>query len=602
MLNVSKKLKHLKSIIREFSRQNFSGIEKRVIEALNHLLDCQRELLASPSPAVSIREREAHKSWFTLAKAEESYLYQRSRVNWIDVGDSNSTYYHRSLKSRQAVNQIIFLTDDNDIIIDTSEGIKAHALQFYQNLLGGTATPSNVSEEDIAALLPFRCSQDVIQQLDSPFSAEAITNVFFSLLKGPDGYPAEFFTAHWRSVGSDMINAVSEFFHSGSLLKQWNATVLTLIPKKTNATSISDFRPISCCNTTYKVISKLLATRLKQVMPMIISNTQSAFIPGRLMIENVLMATELVKGYNWKNLSKRSMLKVDLKKAFDSLDWSFIFKIMQALQFPESFIHLIRQCITTTKFSVGINGEMCGYFSGTKGLRQGDPLSPYLFVLAMEVLPQLLNANYMNGRIGYHPKASNPLISHLAFADDLMIFFDGERNSLISIADTLEVFSSWSGLTMNRNKTELFIAGLNQVEADDIAALGFALGSLPVRYLRMPLMHRKLQICDYRPLIDQLKCRFSSWTLRALSYAGRTVLISSVIYSSVNFWCSSFILPKGCIKLIESLCSRFLWNENITTRAKAKVSWSQISLPRDEGGLCFRNLGLWNKHYKKTHA
>lgn len=282
-------------------------MEQRVAESFNHILVCQRELLASPYAASSIRERAAHTTWFTLAKAEESYLVQRSRVKWIDVGDSNSTYYHRSICSRQAVNHIIFLTDDSGVIVDTPEGIKAHDLQFYQHILGGTVVPSTVSSEDIAALLPFRCSQDVIQQLEAPYSHEAITKAFFSLPKGkapgPDGFPVEFYTAHWKSVGLDMINAVSEFFLSGSLLKQWNATVLTLIPKKTNATSISDFRPISCCNTTYKVISKLISSRLKHVLPHIISNTQSAFIPVRLMIENVLMATELVSGYNWKNLS-----------------------------------------------------------------------------------------------------------------------------------------------------------------------------------------------------------------------------------------------------------------------------------------------------------
>lgn len=124
------------------------------------------------------------------------------------------------------------------------------------------------------------------------------------------------------------------------------------------------------------------------------------------------------------------MPKVDLKKAFDSLEWNFIFKVMKALHFPESFIHLIRQCITTKKFSVAINGEMCGYFSGTKSLRQGNPLSPYLFVLAMEVLSQLLNTNFWNGHIGYQLKASNPIISHLAFADDLMIFFFMARGIL----------------------------------------------------------------------------------------------------------------------------------------------------------------------------
>lgn len=178
---------------------------------------------------------------------------------------------------------------------------------------------------------------------------------------GPDGFPSEFFTGNWEAVGRDVIDAVQEFFSSGRLLQQWNSTILTLIPKKQNANRVTEFRPISCCNTVYKAISKLLADRLKQVLPSIISNTQSAFIPGRLLAENVLLATELIQGYNWKRISKRSMLKVDLKKAFDSINWSFIVRILQALGFPDSFVNLIYQCISTTRFSVAINGELCGY-------------------------------------------------------------------------------------------------------------------------------------------------------------------------------------------------------------------------------------------------
>lgn len=124
----------------------------------------------------------------------------------------------------------------------------------------------------------------------------------------------------------------------GKLLEEiwlWQYKILTLISKKQNATLVLEFLPISCCNATYKVISKILAKRLKQVLPSVISNTQSTFIPGRLLIENVLMTTELIQGYNWKNISNRSMLKVDLKKALDSLDWSFIVLILRALRFPE---------------------------------------------------------------------------------------------------------------------------------------------------------------------------------------------------------------------------------------------------------------------------
>lgn len=436
---------------------------------------------------------------------------------------------------------------------------------------------TSVSTDDIASLITYQCPTTSFDILAAPFSREEIQQTFFSLPRnkspGPDGYPAEFFTGNWKIVGPDLIDAVSEFFSSGKILQQWNATILTLIPKKQNAVKISDFRPISCCNTVYKVIAKLLAKRLKQILPDVISNTQSAFIPGRLLVENVLMATELVQGYNWKNISKRSMLNVDLKKAFDSLNWSFIITILHALRLPPSFINLISQCITTTKFSVAINGELGGYFSGTQGLRQGDPLSPYLFVLATEVLAQMLNLNYRTGMIGYHPAALNPSVTHLAFADDIMIFFDGQVISLQNISSTLETFSVWSGLTMNKNKTELYVAGMTWTESCELTGLGFSLGSLPVRYLGLPLMHRKLRICDYRPLIDQLKARFTSWTSRALSYAGRRELLASVIHGTINFWFSSFILPKGCVREIESLCCRFLWNGNITERAAAKVSW-----------------------------
>lgn len=176
-----------------------------------------------------------------------------------------------------------------------------------------------------------------------------------------------------------MIDVVSDFFKSGKLLKQWNATILTLIRKKTNTTKITEFRPIFCCNTVYKTISRILADIFKQVLPLIISNTQSAFIPGRLMVENVLLATELVQGYNWKNISKRCMLKVDLKKAFDFVNWEFMLNTLQALNFPPNFINLIRQCITTTTFSLSINGEQCGYFKGSKA--GGSSLSiPVCFI------------------------------------------------------------------------------------------------------------------------------------------------------------------------------------------------------------------------------
>ncbi|XP_010412410.1 PREDICTED: uncharacterized protein LOC104698699 [Camelina sativa] len=191
------------------------------------------------------------------------------------------------------------------------------------------------------------------------------------------------------------------------------------------------------------------------------------------------------------------------------------------MEFPEHFVTLLREFVTTPSFSVSVNRESCGYFKGAKGLRQGDSISPYLFTLAMEVFSQMLNSQHNTACIGHHPSAVTPQVSHLAFADDIMVFFDGSYNSLENIIKVLRDFCEISSLHTNMGKTDLFIAGVNQPETERIAYICFKLGSLPIRYLGLPLMHRKLRIAEYKPLIDKISANFTNWSTRALSYAGR---------------------------------------------------------------------------------
>lgn len=163
-------------------------------------------------------------------------------------------------------------------------------------------------------------------------------------------------------------------------------------------------------------------------------------------------------------------------------------------------------------------------------------------------------------------------ISHLMFADDVMIFFDGSSNSLHGIAECLDDFASWSGLSMNATKTELFTAGLDQTESSALMGYGFPSGSFPIRYLGLPLMSRKLKISEYVPLMTKITKCFQAWSVKLLSFAGRLQLLKTVIFGIINFWFSAFMLPKGCIKNIESLCCRFLWSGNVDKRGIAKVA------------------------------
>lgn len=208
--------------------------------------------------------------------------------------------------------------------------------------------------------------------------AQETKEVFFSLPRnktsGLDGYSSEYFSSCWQIIGPEVTKAVQKFFRSGTMLHQWNATTLVLIPNITNASSTSDFRPIFCLNTVYKVVSKLISNRLKAVLPRVISQAQSAFMHGRLLAENVLLATNLVKGYNSSTSESKAMLKVDLRKAFDSIRWDFILGIQKAIFVPPIFINGIAQYISTASFSVSINGASGGVFNSTKGIRQGDPM------------------------------------------------------------------------------------------------------------------------------------------------------------------------------------------------------------------------------------
>lgn len=166
----------------------------------------------------------------------------------------------------------------------------------------------------------------------------------------------EFFKSAWPIIGKEFIISIQSFFERGFLPKGINSTILALIPKKTKAREMRDYRPISCCNVIYKVISKLIANRLKLTLPDFVALNQSAFIKGRLLIENLLLATELVKDYHKDSISRQCALKIDISKAFDSVQWSFLLKTLEAMNFPAKFIHWISLCVTTASFGSSERG------------------------------------------------------------------------------------------------------------------------------------------------------------------------------------------------------------------------------------------------------
>lgn len=241
--------------------------------------------------------------------------------------------------------------------------------------------------------------------------------------------------------------------------------------------------------------------------------------------------------------------------------------------------------------SIQINGELAGYFNSKRGLRQGCALSPYLFVICMQVLSKLLDKAAADKKIGYHPYCKELNMTHICFADDVLVFSDGKKSSIEGIFGVFQEFAKISGLNISLEKSTLFLAGVkNEDSASILEQFPFEAGSLPVRYLGLPLLTKKMTVQDYSPLIARIRTRISSWTARHLSFAGRLQLIGSVIYSITNFWMSAFRLPSQCVKEINSICSAFLWSGPILSTQKAKIAWFDVCQPKDEGGLGLRNL------------
>ena len=262
--------------------------------------------------------------------------------------------------------------------------------------------------------------------------------------------------------------------------------------------------------------------------------------------------------------------------------------------FPADLVDCIRACITTPSFSLSINGVTAGYFKGKTGLRQGDPMSPLLFAVVMNVLSYMLNRGAEDGIFGYHPGCAEVKLTHLAFADDLLIFLDGSEASLAGVFTVLSQFQKFSGLEVNISKTSMFSSGLPEQSQQNILNR-FRLRSLPlpVRYLGLPLCSKKLTVRDCDPLLAQVRRKLNGWMTRHLSIAGRLQLISSTIPGILGFWTSAFCIPKKVLKMIQSLLSSFLWHGNMDSTS-AKVAWETLCFPKSEGGLGIRGLSSWN--------
>lgn len=334
----------------------------------------------------------AKKQLASILNQREIFWRQRSKQLWLQAGDQNSRFFHKSASNRRRNNQIHKLKDADDNWVDWESGLDALMERYFNDLF--RATESNWQE--VIECIPTTITDAQNDELLKPIEEEEVKRALFQMnpdkAPGPDGMTPAFFQKYWKIVGKDIVVMVRKFFADGMLSNSLNSTNIVLIPKKKCPVFISELRPISLCNVLVKIITKVVANRLKETLESVVSENQSAFMSGRLISDNVMVSYEVMHYLKRKRRGREGhmALQLDMSKAYDRIEWAYLKAVLTKMGYNDWWVHLILQCVCSVSYNITHARREIGPIYPSRGIRQGDPLSPYLFILCAEGLSALL--------------------------------------------------------------------------------------------------------------------------------------------------------------------------------------------------------------------
>ncbi len=528
-----------------------------------------------------------------LAVQEEIKWRQRSRALWLRAGDANTRFFHRKATCRRSSNRISVISDGSSLLTSHAD-IAKHLHSYFSSQFGN---PPPV-RQPIDLQLLYGIDQPSTAALQLPFTEDEVKRAIFSSAAekapGPDGLPMIFYQRFWHILKDDILE-VFEVFHAGSAnLSNLNSSWICAIPKKTGTLTARDLRPISLVHGMSKLLSKVLAIRLQPLLPHLINPHQTAFIKGRHIMDNFFCAHFLVHHFH-SSKTPAAVLKIDFERAFDQVNWAFLKEVLVARGFGDRWIQWIDSLLNSASAAVILNGVPGKPFALNRGLRQGDPLSPLLFIICMDVLYRMIQRATDEGflpRMG----VGECCFHTLQFADDILIFFDGTSRSAAIIKLILDGFSNSSGLKINYDKSSITPIHLPWAQTLSLGNV-FACPpqDFPLRYLGLPLSPRKPRKTDFLPLIEKLDGRLAGWKRLTLSRGGRLVLLNSVLTGIPSYYSSAFRLPTWVSNYLEKLRRGFFWKGRVLNSGfHCLVKWENVCRPKRLGGVGIRSLRVAN--------
>ncbi|XP_013690321.2 uncharacterized protein LOC106394286 [Brassica napus] len=579
-----------------WKRENNHNSNERM-QKLRHELELESSSTSPCWERVNELKTEIGKAF----KQEEDFWTQKSKDNWLVVGDNNTSFFHASVKARRQNNQLSKLVYDEGRENFSIPQMGKTATDYFDKLF-----TSHASNEvmDFLTGLPARVSENMNQNLIKEVSEAEVRAAVFSIktssAPGSDGMNGLFFQEYWSIIGVEIVKEIKAFFVTGVFPLEWNFTQICLIPKITNPTTMVDLRPISLCSVLYKIVAKILVARLKPMLEHIVSPTQSAFIPERLISDNIIIAHEMVHGLRaHERIAKEFMaIKTDMSKAYDRIEWNYLEGLMMALGFHAKFREWIMFCVRFVSYTVLINGEEQGKVLPSRGLRQGDPLSPFLFDLCTEGLSHQLNEAERRGEItGIQFSEDGPSIHHLFFADDSLLLLKANEVECNVVCKILKEYEEVSGQMINFSKSAITfgkkVEGETKVKIKEITGITNEGGMGKYLGLLECFSGSKVDMLQY--IHDKMTSRFHGWYAFFLSTGGKEVLLKSVAMAMPVFAMSVFKLPKTTCQNLTSAMANFWWNAQDGINKMHWVSWERMCLDKQDGGMGFKNLEKFNQ-------
>ncbi|GKD49202.1 RNA-directed DNA polymerase, eukaryota, partial [Tanacetum coccineum] len=468
MVRFKKMLQELKSLIRAWVKErkaDQSGSRNIIVKELGDIDKLLDDGLVDDE--LLLKRMDLTRQLHEMNNMASRDARQKSKIKWAIEGDENSRYFHGIINKKRS--QLAIRGVFNNGIWYTEPAIVKDIFKnHFQTRFDQPQQPRFKINFQFDKCL----SVDQVMDLDSMISREEIRRAVWSCgvdkSPGPDGFSFEFFRKYWSFIGTDFCGAVEHFFSKGNFSRGCNSSFIALIPKTSDAKYVSDYRPISLIGSVYKVVTKILATRLAPIIPDIISDTQSAFLAKRNILDGPFILNELL---SWcKKYNKQAMFfKVDFAKAFDCVRWDYLLDVMKSFGFGPNWCRWIQGTLSSARASVLVNGSPTDEFSFYRGLKQGDPLSPFLFILIMESLHLSMIRASSNGLFRGLCLNGSLSVSHLFYADDAMFIGEWSQANLENVIKMLQCFQAASGLSINIQKSNLLGVGVGRSEIDQAA-------------------------------------------------------------------------------------------------------------------------------------